>query len=98
MHYLSMYASLEYSEESAVIIVMCAFGALSIKSVSRSQLASAGRFFLKGEQRKWITKADKQQLINVLAPCFVDSGVVVVKEGADINNLSTSDVVKVGTF
>ena len=98
MNLYVVYTYVDYSEESAIIIVMCAFGALSVKSVSRTQLMSAGRFFLKGEQRKWVPKADKQQLINMLAPCFVQSGIVVVKEGADINNLSTNDVIKEGTF
>ena len=77
---------------------MCAFGALSLKSISRTQLVSVGKFFLKGEQRKWVTKADKQQLVNVLAPHFVQSGEVVIKEGADISNLTSNDVVKEGTF
>ena len=43
-------------------------------------------------------KADKQQLVNMLAPCFIHSGDVVIKEGADISNLSCNDVVKEGTF
>ena len=43
-------------------------------------------------------KGDKQQLVNALAPCFIQSGEVVIKEGADISNLSCNDVVKEGTF
>ena len=43
-------------------------------------------------------KANKQQLVNVLAPCFIRSGEVVIKEGADISDLSCNDVVKEGTF
>ena len=40
----------------------------------------------------------QQQLVNALAPCFIQSGEVVIKEGADISNLSSDDVVKEGTF
>jgi len=77
---------------------MCAYGALSIRSISRTQLASAGRLFLKGDERKWVTKADKQQLINALAPWFIQSGIVIVKDEADVKQLSSNDVIKEGTF
>ena len=73
---------------------MCAYVALSLKDISHTQLSSAGRFFLKGEERNWVGKADKQQLVNVLALWFVQSGVVVIKEGSDISNLSCDDVFK----
>ena len=96
--FMLVYIHTDYSEESAAVIVMCAFGALSVKNISRAQLASAGKFFLKGEQRKWVTKAEKQQLVNALAPCFVQNGEVVIKEGADTSNLCSDDVVKEGTF
>jgi len=55
-------------------------------------------FFLKGEERNWVGKADKQQLVNVLALWFVQSGVVVIKEGSDISNLSCDDVFKDAPF
>ena len=87
-----------YSEESTTIIVMRAFGALPIKSVSRTRLMSAGRFFLKADQRKILLKAKKQQLINILAPYFANSGMVVIREGNDIGYSSSNNVVKEDAF
>ena len=58
----------DLSQESAKVVVMCAFGAHTFKEVAHSQLTSAAKFFLKGEGRKLITKADKQQLVDLLAP------------------------------
>ena len=44
-YFILVYIHTDYSEESATVIVMCAFGALSVKSISRAQLVSAGKFF-----------------------------------------------------
>ena len=73
----------DLSQESAKVIVMCAFGAHTFKEVARSQLTSAAKFFLKGEGRKLIAKADKQQLVDLLAPVFIDKEVVVLRDGAN---------------
>ena len=56
--YIMLCICIHYSEESATIIVMQAFGVLPIKSVSRTRLMSAGRFFLKADQRKILLKAE----------------------------------------
>ena len=37
-------------------------------------------------------------MVNKLAPCFIQSGQVVIKEGVDKSNLSCNDVVKEGIF
>ena len=88
----------DLSQESAKVIVMCAFGAHTFKEVARSQLTSAAKFFLKGEGRKLIAKADKQQLVDLLAPVFIDKEVVVLHDGANKKNLCREDVSKEGTF
>lgn len=88
----------DLSQESAKVVVMCAFGAHTFKEVARSQLTSAAKFFLKGEGRKLIAKADKQQLVDLLAPVFIDKEVVVLRDGANKKNLCREDVSKEGTF
>ena len=77
---------------------MCAFDAHHFKEISRGQLASAARFFLKGEERKSVPKADKYQLVSLLAPVFLRKGIVALQEGADVDNLCRNDVVKERTF
>ena len=72
----------DLSQESAKV-VMCAFGAHTFKEVAHSQLTSAAKFFLKGEGRKLIAKADKQQLVDLLALVFIDKEVVVLRDGAN---------------
>ena len=76
---------------------MCAFGAHSFKEIARTQLASAAKFFLKGEDRKLVSNADKYQLVRLLAPIFIERK-VVVRYGANNSNLSREDVSKEGTF
>ena len=88
----------DLSQESAKVVEMCAFGAHTFKEVARSQLTSAAKFFLKGEGRKLIAKADKQQLVDLLALVFIDKEVVVLCDGANKKNLCREDVSKEGTF
>ena len=44
-YFMLVYIHTDYSEESATVIVMCAFETLSVKNISRAQLVSAGKFF-----------------------------------------------------
>ena len=76
---------------------MCAFGAHSFKEISRSQLASAAKFFIKNKKRD-MGKAEKMQLVGPLASVFIDRGIVVIREGATITNLSRDDITKEKTF
>lgn len=79
------------------MIVMCAFGAHSFKEITRSQLASAAKFFMK-DNKKNISKAEKHQLVGPLASVFIDRGILVVRDGAKIDDLTRSDVSKEKTF
>ena len=72
---------------------MCAFGAHSFKEISRSQLASAAKFFMKNKKRD-MGNAEKSQLVGPLASVFIDRGIV----GATIENLSRDDLTKEKTF
>ena len=53
--------------------------------------------FLKADQRKLLPRAEKQQLLNILAPHFINSRTVVIREGANISNSSSNDVFKEGS-
>ena len=77
---------------------MCAFGAHSLKEIAPVQLKSAARLFLKGTGKKLLPKADKNQLVRVLAPLLIESGEVAIRDGANINDLVRNDVTKEGTF
>ena len=74
---------------------MCAFGAHSLKEIAPVQLKSVARLFLKGTGRKLLPKADKNQLVRVLAPLLLE---VAMRDGANINDLVRNDVTKEGTF
>ena len=76
---------------------MCAFGAHTIKEVTRSQMASASKFFLGAADRQ-ICKGEKSQMMKPLAMAFLNKKIVVVKGDADYNDLSRGDVAKEGTF
>ena len=76
---------------------MCAFDAHSFKEISRSQLASAAKFFIRDKKRD-MGKAEKVQLFGPLASVFLDRGIVVIREGATITNLSCNDISKEKTF
>ena len=76
---------------------MCAFGAHSFKEISRSQLVSAAKFYIKNKKRD-LGKAEKMQLVGPLASVIIDRGIVVLKEGATFANLSRNDVTKVKPF
>ena len=86
------------SEQSARTIIMCAFGAHSYQEVSRTQLASAIRYFMKGQQKKTMNKAEKHQLVGPLAAIFIQENIVKVREGASLSVLSIDDVTEEGTF
>ena len=73
---------------------MCAFGAHTFKEISRAQMASAAKFFKAG----CIQKADKHQLVVPLASVFLNEGIVMIRDGADIEHLVRNDVSKVKTF
>ena len=68
-----------------------------MKEISRSQMASAARFFM-SDKKKFFMKAEKYQLVNPLAEVFIKKRIVVVKEGADMDNLKRGDVTKEKTF
>lgn len=76
---------------------MCAFGAHSFKEISRSQLASAAKFFIKDKKRD-MGKADKTQLVGPLASVFIDRGIVAIREGATVTDLCRDDISKEKTF
>ena len=93
-----MFFSTELSEDSARTIVMCAFGAHTYREVTRTQLASAIRYFTKGEERKTLTKKEKHELVSPLARMFLKKEIVTIRKEANLNNLSVQDVNKEGTF
>ena len=76
---------------------MCAFETHTFKEISRSQLASAAKFF-KAEERPFITKADKHQLVGPLASVLVKKGIVAIRDGANMQHLVRSDITKEKTF
>ena len=59
--------TIELTEESAKIIVCVLLGYSQLK-VFQDHSWHLLDGFLKGEERKWISKADKQQLIGLMVP------------------------------
>ena len=76
---------------------MCAFEAHTFKDISRSQLASAAKFFT-AEERQYISKADKHQLVGPLASALIKKGIVAIRDGANMQHLLRSDISKEKTF
>ena len=52
----------------------------------------------KAEERQFITKADKHQLVGPLASAFIKKGIVIIKDGANIQHLLRSYVSKEKTL
>ena len=76
---------------------MLSFGAHTFKDTAHLQLTSAANF-LEREDRKSIGKADRQQLVDLLAAIFIDKEVVVQHDGANKKDLCRKDVSKEGTY
>ena len=86
------------SDDSGQTIDMCAFGAHTYRKVTHTQLASAIRYFTKGDERKMLSKKEKHELVRPLAKVFVKKDIVMIREGTNLSNLSVEDVNKEGTF
>ena len=90
---------IDLTQQSATVIILCAFGVHNLKEVSRVQLQSACRFFNRDQkERKLITKAEKSELLIPLARHFIREGIVVVQGGVDISHLNRNNVTKEKTF
>ena len=77
---------------------MCAFGAHAIKVVSRSQLCAAAKSLLSKDIKKQLNGAERNKFIKPLAYAFLESNIVTIEDGANIENLSRANVNKTGTF
>ena len=77
---------------------MSAFGAHNIKEISRTQLASAAKYFLPAQEKKELLKSDKAQYLLPLANAFIKNKIIILSKGADKSNLTLDDVKKEGTF
>ena len=54
--------------------------------------------FFKAEERPFIAKADKHQLVGPLASVLVKKGIVTIRDGANMQHLVRSDITKEKTF
>jgi len=98
-HVATMYFSLVeiLSKQSAAVIVMTAYGH-NLKEITRGQLQSAARHLSPAAQKKLVGKADKKQLLLPLPNYLVDEGIIKIKDGACISELTCDDVTKEKTF
>lgn len=80
------------------MIIITAFAVHFIKEVSRSQLQSASRTLLSGEERNRLQKLEKSEFILPLAKAMINQDIVKVRRGADMKSLSRSDVEKMKPF
>ena len=83
---------------SAEVIVMSAFQQHRIKDVSRSQLTGALSSLCSPQTKRKYRSTDKASLILPVAKSFLEKGIVVLCEDANIANLQPNQVNKVGTF
>ena len=89
----------ELTQQSAGVVILCAFEVHHLKEVSRGQLQSATRFFTKNsEYKKTINKAEKAELLLPLARSFLREGIINIRDGADVSKLTRNDVMKEKTF
>ena len=84
--------------KSGEVVIMTVFGAHLIKEVSRRQLISAAKNLLSKEERKQLNGAEKSKFIKPLANQFIDRGIVRVRSGCSLSDLSMGDVEKIGNF
>ena len=85
------------SQKSATVIMLEAFGAHFIKEITRAQLMSATKSLIPQKKKK-LQNAEKCDLYIPLGRAFVQNGIVHIKGGSNIEDLSRGDVSKVGTF
>ena len=76
---------------------MAAFTAHFLKEISHTQLLSAAKRLMP-EDKKRLATLEKNDFLVPLGKVFVEKGIVKIRKGADIKDLSRNAVDKVGTF
>lgn len=92
-----VHTCVDLTQKSGGAIVMEAFGAHFLKEISRTQLLSAAKRMLPREKKKY-SGYEKSDFLVPLGQAFVESGIVKITKGAQVRDLSRSDVKKIGTF
>jgi len=49
---------------------------------------------MKGDEKRTMAKAEKNQLVSPLASIFIKEGIVVIRDGAKLNHLTRNDINK----
>ena len=76
---------------------MVAFGAHFLKEISRTQMLSAAKRLLP-LQKKTLNSLEKNEFLVPLGTAFVEQGIIAIRKGALVKDLSRNDIEKVGTF
>ena len=90
---------LDLSQKSAEVIISVAFGVMMMKQLTRQRLLTTlNNYMAQGDERRSLQSAPKASLLRPLAKLLLAKKIVVLSEGATLQNVKRQDVKVNGTF
>ena len=89
---------LDLSQKSAEVIISVAFGVMMMKQLTRRLLTTLNNYMAQGEERRSLQSAPKASLLRPLAKLLLAKKIVVLSEGATLQNVKRQDVKVNGTL
>ena len=90
---------LDLSQKSAEVIISVAFGVMMMKQLTRQRLLTTlNNYMAQGDERRSLQSAPKASLLRPLAKLLLAKKIVVLSEGATLQNVKRQDVKVNGTL
>ena len=90
---------LDLSQKSAEVIISVAFGVMMMKQLTRQRLLTTlNNYMAQGDERRSFQSAPKASLLRPLAKLLLAKKIVVLSEGATLQNVKRQDVKVNGTL
>eukprot|EP00731_Ephydatia_muelleri_P026695 Em0018g795a len=89
----------DFSQKSAEVIISVAFGVMMMKQLTRQRLLTTlNNYMAQGDERRSLQSAPKASLLRPLAKLLLAKKIVVLSEGATLQNVKRQDVKVNGTL
>eukprot|EP00731_Ephydatia_muelleri_P007975 Em0004g313a len=89
----------DLSQKSAEVIISVAFGVMMMKQLTRQRLLTTlNNYMAQGDERRSLQSAPKASLLRPLAKLLLAKKIVVLSEGATLQNVKRQDVKVNGTL
>ncbi|KAL5496464.1 hypothetical protein EMCRGX_G012756 [Ephydatia muelleri] len=90
---------IDLSQKSAEVIISVAFGVMMMKQLTRQRLLTTlNNYMAQGDERRSLQSAPKASLLRPLAKLLLAKKIVVLSEGATLQNVKRQDVKVNGTL